>query len=236
MKNLLILLALLVYNPVMNAQDQIKDQDRDQTRLMMVDGDLLQIRDRDQVKLKDKITLNDGTVLNSNGSYVTREGKKLRLKEGECLDMDGVKYNNEYQYRFKVMQENKGLSEEQIRERNQNRTQFVAMDGQVYQVMNQEQKRLQNEMALNNGARINPDGTYQTRDQKQLRLQDGECLTMDGQKYKNILQHRKMVVQKNMNMQKNMTQQKNLNKPQMQQKVQKNIQKKTTATKKGGNN
>ncbi|MFO8146381.1 MAG: DUF6799 domain-containing protein [Gillisia sp.] len=230
MKNLLILLALLVFNPVMNAQDQIKDQDRDQTRLMMVDGDLLQIRDRDQVQLKDKITLNDGTVLSPNGRYVTREGKKLRLKDGECLDMDGVKYNNEYQYRFKVMQENKGLSQEQMSERNENRTQFVAMDGQVYQVRNQEQKRLQNEMALNNGTRVNPNGTYQTRDQKQLRLQDGECLNLDGQKYQNILQHRKMIMQKNMN------KQKNINKPQMQKKVQKNVQKKTTATKKRGNN
>lgn len=226
----MILLALLVFNPVMFGQDQIKDQDRDQTRLMMVDGDLLQIRDRDQVQLKDKITLNDGTILSPNGSYVTREGKKLRLRDGECLDMDGVKYNNEYQYRFKVMQENKGLSQEQMRERNENRTQFVAMDGQIYQVRNQEQNRLQNEMALNNGTRVNPDGTFQTRDQKQLRLQDGECLNLDGQKYQNILQHRKMVMQKNMN------QQKNINKPQMQQKVQKNVQKKTTAAKKKGNN
>lgn len=75
MKNLLILLALLVFNPVILAQDQVKDQDRDQTRLMMVDGDLLQIRDRDQVQLKDKITLNDGTVLSPNGRYVTREEK-----------------------------------------------------------------------------------------------------------------------------------------------------------------
>lgn len=230
MKNLLIFLALLVFSPTMNAQDQIKDQDRDQTRLMMVDGDLLQIRDRDQVQLKDNVTLNDGTVLSPNGRYLTREGKKLRLKDGECFDKDGVKYNNEYQYRFKVMQENKGLSKEQMRERNENRTQFVAMDGQVYQVRNQEQNRLQNEMALGNGTRINPDGTYRTRDQKQLRLQDGECLNLDGQKYQNILQHRKMVMQKNMN------KQKNLNKPQMQQKVQKNVQKKTTATKKRGNN
>ncbi|RKS53922.1 hypothetical protein BC962_2189 [Gillisia mitskevichiae] len=230
MKNLLILLVLLVFNPVMNAQDQIKDQDRDKTRLMMVDGDLLQIRDRDQVQLKDNVTLNDGTVLSPNGSYGTREGEKLRLRDGECLDMDGVKYNNEYQYRFKVMQENKGLSQEQIRERNEKRTQFVAMDGQIFQIRNQEQNRLQNEMALGNGTRINPDGTYQTRDQKQLRLKDGECLNLDGQKYQNILQHRKMVMQKNMN------QQKNINKPQMQPKVQKNVQKKTTAVKKKGNN
>lgn len=226
MKKLLILLAFLVFSPlVVNAQDQIKDQDRDQTRLMMVDGEMLQIRDRDQTQLKDKITLHDGTVLSPNGRYITREGKKMRLRDGEFMDMDGVKYNNEYQYRFKVMQENKGLSQDQIRGRNQNRTQFVAMDGEVYQIRNQEQSRLQNQLALNDGTKVNPDGTYQTREQKQLRLKDGECLNMDGQKYQNTLQHRKMIVKRNMKPNKNM------NRPQMQKNVQKN-----TATKKKGNN
>lgn len=224
MKKLLILLALLVFNPVVDAQDQNKDQDRDQTRLMMVDGDLLQIKDRDQVKLQDKITLNEGTVLTPTGRYVTREGKKLRLRDGECLDMDGVKYHSEYQYRFKVRQENKGLSPEQMRERNQNRTQFQAIDGEVYQIRNQEQNRLQNELALNNGTRVNPDGTYQTRDQKQLRLRDGECLNMEGQKFQNMLQQRKMVMQKD------------LNRPRMQQKVQKSMKKNTTAIRRKGNN
>ena len=45
---------------------------------------------------------------------------------------------------------------------------------------------------------MNPDGSYQNAQQKQLRLQDGECINMDGAKFKNMYLHRKMMVQKNM--------------------------------------
>ena len=230
MKNLLILLVLLVLSPeLMEAQDQEKDRDQDHTRLMMVDGNLLQIKDREQTQLKDKVTLNDGTVLSPNGRYVTRDGKKMRLRDGEFMDMDGIGYNNEYQYRFKVMQENKGLSQDQMRERNQNRTQFVVMDGNVYRIRSHEQSRLQEQMTLNNGMMVNPDGTYMDRDQKQQRLRDGECLTMNGQKYQDGLQQRKMLMHKSMSAHQNM------NKSQKQQKVQKNVQVKTPPKKKGKN-
>jgi hypothetical protein len=71
---------------------------------MLVDGDVLQIRDRDQIRLQDKIILTDGTTVNPDGSS---RGDRLRLRNGECLDMNGVKYSNEYQYRSKIKQESK---------------------------------------------------------------------------------------------------------------------------------
>jgi hypothetical protein len=40
-----------------------------------------------------------------------KRGDRLRLRDGECLDMNGVKYSNEYQYRSKIKQENKNLTE-----------------------------------------------------------------------------------------------------------------------------
>ena len=215
MKKLLILGLFLFFCSVqMNAQDKIQDQDRDQTRLMMVDGDLLQIRDRDQVQLKDKTTLADGTVLSANGRYVTRDGQRMRLRDGECLDGDGVKYNNEYQYRYKIMQENKGLSQEQMGERNQNRVHYVAMDGKVYRVNNAAQNRVQQQLKLSNGMTMNPDGTYGDMNQNQMRLRDGECLNMNGQKYQSMLQQRKMMMQKQNMVNKNM----NMNKKNMQKK------------------
>jgi hypothetical protein len=39
-----------------------------------------------------------------------KRGDRLRLRDGECLDMNGVKYSNEYQYRSKIKQENKNLT------------------------------------------------------------------------------------------------------------------------------
>lgn len=203
-RNVITLVFMFLGSMALLAQDkdQVKDQDRDQTRLMMVDGDLLQIRDRDQLRLQDKLVLNDGTEVYADGTYMIpdrdRDRDRLQLRDGECLDMDGVMYRNEYQYRYKVQQENKGLTQEQIRNRNQNRFLVMMVDGEAMQIRNRSQERLQQQMNLGNDVAVNPDGTYQTRDRKQLRLQDGECLNMDGQLFRNQYQFRKEFVKKHM--------------------------------------
>jgi hypothetical protein len=139
--------------------------------------------------------LSDGTVVNPNGTYVKNRVRQ-RLQDGECLDMNGNKYANEYQYRNQVKKENQGLTQAQMQERNQNRYQLMMIDGEMYQIRNQEQYRIRNQVNLADGTAVNPDGTY-IRERQQLRLQDGECINMDGQLYQNTYQHRKMVVQKN---------------------------------------
>ena len=197
-------------------QDRIQDQDR--TKLVMVDGEMLELRDRAQLRLKEKQTLADGTVINTNGTYQTRDGAQLRLKNGECLDGDGIKYRNEYQYRYKVNQENKGLAQNQVEERNQNRLHYMLVDGEMYQIENQFQNRLQTQFNLADGGTVNPDGTYQTKERKQLKLQDGECLNLDGQKFQNLHQQRKMMVQKNMQANKKMMKKTGVKKPVIQKK------------------
>jgi ferredoxin-like protein FixX len=215
MKRILFLVIAFLGTAMLTAQDQ----DRDRDRLMMVDGDVLQIRDRDQIRLQAPIRLNDGTLVNPNGSYTTRNNNRLRLKDGECLDNDGVKYRNEYQYRYKVQQENKGLSDAQIQERNQNRYHIMLVDGEAVQIRNQSQNRLQQQLELADGTNLNPDGSYQTKDRQQLRLQDGECLNMAGQKFMNTYQHRKMT------MQNKMLNKKGVKKPKVQKKKGKNFSK-----------
>jgi len=188
----------------MNAQDQDQDQlrDRDRDRLMMVDGDLLRIRDRDQIRLNDELLLADGTIVQPNGVYETLDGKRLRLKDGECLDMDGVFYRNEYQYRYKIQRENIGLSENQIQNRNQNRWQLMFLDGNVYQIQNQIQERVQDQYKLDNGEYVSADGRYMNQDRQQLRLRDGECLDMDGNAYQNTYMHRVRTIKMDKNINK----------------------------------
>jgi len=229
MKKLVTFLMFIVLGTVgliAQDKDQIKDQDRDRDRIILVDGDVLQIRDRDQVRLHDKITLNDGTIVNLDGTYI-KDQDRLRLRDGSCLDNDGVLYDTEYKYMQKVNKENKGLTEAQIQTRNQNRYQIMLIDGELYQIKNQFQNRLQQQLKLDNGTVINPDGTYQLRDREQMRLRDGECLNLDGQMYKNTYMHRKMVAQKNMKTTKKMT------KKNVQKKTNVPIQKKTMKKHKG---
>ena len=226
MKKLTFYLMFVVLGTlVLSAQqkDQLKDRDRE--RIMMLDGDVLQIRDRDQIRLKDKITLNDGTVVNPDGTYITRNQQKFRLRDGSCIDMDGILYRNEYQYQYKVRNENKGLSEAQIQELTKNRFHIMNIDGQLYQIKNQAQNKLKQQYKLNNRVVVNPDGSYTNRDGKQMHLRDGECLDMDGQMFKDTYMHRKMVVQKNMNVNKTAAQKKVQNKP-VTTPVQKKVMKK----------
>ncbi|MDX5585587.1 MAG: hypothetical protein QNK20_11880 [Aureibaculum sp.] len=229
MKKVVVFLVFVVFATTgLTAQERDQDriQDQDHTNLTMINGEMLQLRDRAEVRLRERVTLNDGTVVSPNGNYTTKDGKQLKLKKGECLDNDGVKYRNEYQYRYKIQQENKGLAQAQIQERNQNRIHYVSMDGEMLQVRNQMQERLQTSMTLKDGTVVNPDGTYQNRDRKQLRLQDGECLNMDGQLHQNQFQYRQNLVQTQGNMRKNQVQAKN--------KVKKNVGKKSTMKKNKG--
>ncbi len=215
MKRNLVLLALIVLGSMaLTAQERDQDriQDQDRTKLVMVNGEMLELRDRAEMRLKDKQTLADGSVVSPDGTYQTADGDRLKLKNGECLDGDGIKYRNEYQYRYKVGQENKGLTQDQIRERNQNRVQYTLVDGDMYVVRNQTQQRLQESLDLGNGVVVNPDGSFQTRDQKRLQLQDGQCLNTNGQMFSNMYQYRKMIIQKNMAPQKKMIK-KGVNKP-----------------------
>jgi len=76
----------------------------------------------------------------------------------------------------------------------------MMIDGELYQIRNRDQNRLQEQINLADGGVMNPDGSYQTRDRQQLRLQDGECLNLDGEMYKNTYMHRKMFIQKNKKM------------------------------------
>ncbi|MGB5430533.1 DUF6799 domain-containing protein [Eudoraea sp.] len=220
MKRNLVLLALTVLGSMaLTAQERDQDriQDQDRTKLVMVNGEMLELRDRAEMRLKDKQTLSDGSVVSPDGTYQTTDGTRLKLKKGECLDGDGIKYRNEYQYRYKVSQENKGLTQDQIRERNQNRVQYTLVDGDMYVVRNQTQQRLNESLDLGNGVVVNPDGSFQTRDQKRLQLHDGQCLNTDGQMFSNMYQYRKMIIQKNIAPPKKMIK-KGVNKPTMKKK------------------
>ena len=241
MKKVVVFLVFVVFATTgLTAQERDQDriQDQDRTNLTMVNGEMLQLRDRAEVRVRERVTLNDGTVVSPNGNYTTKDGKHLKLKKGECLDNDGVKYRNEYQYRYKIQQENKGLSQAQIQERNQNRIHYVSMDGEMLQVRNQLQERLQTSMTLNDGSVVNPDGTYQNRDRKQLRLQDGECLNMEGNLHQNQYQYRQHLVQTQGKgkMSKNQVQTKTKAKKNVGKKstVKKNVGKKSTMKKNKG--
>lgn len=197
MKKMFLLLTFMILaTSTLTAQDQDKYHDQDQDRIMAVDGDILLIKDHTPLPLQGRLSLIDGTIVSPNGTYQRKDLKKLHLHDGECLDNDGIKYINDYQYRFKVEQENKGLSQTKIEKRNQNRFQLMLIDGEMFKIMNHSQNRLQEKINLGNGTVVNPNGTCRTPDHIQFSLLDGECLNMDGEIFHNTCVHQNMFVEK----------------------------------------
>ncbi|MEJ2584816.1 MAG: hypothetical protein P8Z38_07160 [Robiginitalea sp.] len=188
--------VMAIASMTLSAQDQDRDrvQDQDRTKLLVVKGEMLQLRDRAETHLREKQNLNDGTVLYPNGAYETPDGERYKLRNGESLDGDGALYRNEYQYRHKIMRENDGLSQAQIRERNQYRVQYSMIEGKVYRIENESQLRLQAPVKLANGATANPDGTYQLESRARVQLREGECLDAVGERFRNMYQMRKKMI------------------------------------------
>lgn len=199
MKKMLLLVAFIVLGTTtLTAQDRDQDriQDQDQTKLVMINGEMLEVTERLQYRLQEKQKLSDGTSINSNGIYETPDMKQLQLREGECLDNDGILYRNEYQYRYKIQQENKGLTMPQIQERNQNRVHYIMVDNALAKVRTQAQNRLEQQLVLESGLEVQPTGAYRLNDGKQKMLKNGECLNMNGQKFKSLHMQQKMIRQR----------------------------------------
>ena len=196
MKKMLFLLGFMfLATTVLTAQDQDKYHDQDQNRVMAVNGEMLLIKDHKPILLLSRLSLIDGTIVDRDGTCYTKDFKKFHVLAGECLDNNGIKYVNDYQYRFKVEQENKGLSLISIEKRNQNRFQLMLIDGDMFKILNHSQNPLQQTMKLKNGTVVNPNGICQTADQKQFSLLDGECLNMDGEIFHNSCVHQNMFVE-----------------------------------------
>ena len=81
------------------------------------------------------------------------------------------------------------------------------MDGKLYRYQNGVRSQVQSQVQLKNGGSINPDGSYQLKNQERMQLRNGECLDMEGNRYQN----QKMFNQRHMMMQKGMQQNRNMN-------------------------
>ncbi len=149
-------------------------QDRDQLRdhLYYEGGTVYQVTDQGRVRLQERIVLNDGTVVNPDGSYQTNTGRQLKLKDRQCADMEGNIYRSEKQFRKDAPSRLQAGQQEHIAYRN----------GQLYRIRNNEETKIEKQLKLANGITVNPDGTYQKGNQKKVLL-NGECIDMDGKRY-----------------------------------------------------
>lgn len=116
MKTLIIaLLSVLLINGVSLAQDRDRTQDRDKDKIQQRDrlhtedylylkkGKLFQVTNGVQSTLQQKVTLQNGTVVNPDGTYQLQTREQYRLRDGECLDMNGNRYLNRNRFNQRKM-------------------------------------------------------------------------------------------------------------------------------------
>lgn len=193
-KTLLGVFIFLIANTlIVHAQNKFQNGEYDV--LIRIENQVFQIRDSNQIKLLDSRILDDGTMVNANGIFTSLSSKKHQLINGDCLDSNGVKYNNEYEYRRAVIHENEGLSPLQVKERNKKRYHLMFIKGEVFQIMNNILKQITSPVDLGYRRVVQPNGIHKTS-YGYSRLKEGGCINMFGRPLINLYEHRKILIRK----------------------------------------
>jgi hypothetical protein len=102
MKKLLTAAIMLLAVSFLHAQDKTQDQDRIKLQdkkqihqyLHLENKEVFLMKDMKRTKLQKELRLKDGTVVQPDGAFRNKKGDRLRLREGECLDMEGNWFAN----------------------------------------------------------------------------------------------------------------------------------------------
>ncbi len=103
-KSLLLLVALMFSVGTLMAQDKIVDSDY----CIFQDGTVVQYTDGKPITIKAAVTLNNGTIVNPDGTYMAGS-KSASLSDGQCLGMSGKMYKSETHLYAAVQKKKKKL-------------------------------------------------------------------------------------------------------------------------------
>lgn len=82
----------------------------------------------------------------------------------------------------------------QKRDRIHQEDHFMFQNGKLYRMQNGVSTEVKNQLRLQSGLVVNPDGSFQIRDQERQQLRNGQCLDMNG----NVYQNQRMYNQRHM--------------------------------------
>jgi ribosome-associated protein YbcJ (S4-like RNA binding protein) len=100
MKRIIFFMGIMISGLHLLAQDQSRDQDRIKERdhLTFRDGAVYQVRDNVETRLQSRLILQDGTEVDPDGTVRKRDRKRKQLKNGECISMNGKRYQNHQRF------------------------------------------------------------------------------------------------------------------------------------------
>lgn len=93
---------------ILKAQQQDRDRVRKEDYYQYRDGQLYQFQNGTRTQVMEQQRLKNGMLLNPDGTYQLENKERFQLKQGECLDFNGLLYKNQNRFnKGKPMSHNK---------------------------------------------------------------------------------------------------------------------------------
>lgn len=100
-------------------QVQKKDRIHQEDHFMYMDGKMYQVKQGVRSEVKSQLRLENGMVVDPDGHYQIKDRERLQLRDGECLDLSGNRYQNQMMYNKRHQmdgQMHKNKAKEKMRE------------------------------------------------------------------------------------------------------------------------
>lgn len=128
---------------------------------------------------KKKVTSNEyfsnGMKIYPDGSFTRLNEKKRSLKEGQYLDING-----------KIFNSLADLQAQQEAHRMAVRSEFYRLcNGEVVHHRNKKMEKIKNQVNLNHGVTLFPNGSFTLSTGKKYQLKEGQCMDLTGKVFKN---------------------------------------------------
>ncbi|RAJ12023.1 DUF6799 domain-containing protein [Olleya aquimaris] len=91
----LILIAFTLFLGANSVMAQEANKLEDANYVILLDSKVFHYTVDGVAPLQADLTLNNGTVVKTDGSYITKDGDTAKLKDGQCLGMSGTLYKDQ---------------------------------------------------------------------------------------------------------------------------------------------
>ena len=79
-------------------QVQKMDRIHQEDHFMFMDGKMYQVKQGVRSEVKTQLRLQNGMVVDPDGHYQIKDRERLQLRDGECLDLSGNRYQNQMMF------------------------------------------------------------------------------------------------------------------------------------------
>lgn len=90
---ILLVFALFMTTGAVMAQDKILVEDANY--VILLNEKVYHYTQKGVEPLKTELKLNNGTIVQTDGTYTTEDGKTMKLEDGQCLGMSGKLYKDQ---------------------------------------------------------------------------------------------------------------------------------------------